>query len=327
MAKVKYGQIGVGHAHASKLQVYRASPDYEVIGIVEPDADLRRRAQGAEVYRGLPWMTIEQLLNQPGLQVVGVETRVRDLLETAQRCIDAGKHVHLDKPAGESLPKYRRLLDEAARQHLAVQMGYMYRYSPAIVLLRDLLQKGWLGEPFEVHAVMSKLVNDATRRQLAEYPGGTMFELGCHLIDLVIGVLGPPDRVHAFPRHSAATDDDLADNMLAVLEYPRATATIRSSVNEVDGFARRHLTVCGSEGTFHIQPLDNPKAQVALRTPRGSYRPGYQEVTFPKFARYAADAAELAGIARHEQDPAYSYDHDFAVQKTILEASGIKTGD
>ena len=36
--KIKVGQIGVGHAHASKLSVYRASADYEVVGIVEPDA-------------------------------------------------------------------------------------------------------------------------------------------------------------------------------------------------------------------------------------------------------------------------------------------------
>ena len=42
MDKIRVGQIGVGHAHASKLSVYRASPDYEVVGIVEPDQKLRR---------------------------------------------------------------------------------------------------------------------------------------------------------------------------------------------------------------------------------------------------------------------------------------------
>ena len=34
--RLKMGQIGVGHAHATKLQVYRESPDYEVVGLVEP---------------------------------------------------------------------------------------------------------------------------------------------------------------------------------------------------------------------------------------------------------------------------------------------------
>ena len=35
--KIRMGQIGVGHAHASKLAVYCDSTDYEVVGIVEPD--------------------------------------------------------------------------------------------------------------------------------------------------------------------------------------------------------------------------------------------------------------------------------------------------
>ena len=325
MARIKYGQIGVGHAHANKMGVYRNSDDYEVVGAVEHDANRRRRAEQSDTYRDLRWMTAEQLLNEPGLQVVGVETEVRDLLDTAEQCIAAGKHIHLDKPAGESLPQFRRILDEAARQHLAVQMGYMYRYNPAVVLLRQFLERGWLGEPFEVHTVMSKLGNEGLRNELIPYKGGTMFELGCHIIDLVVGVLGAPDAVHPFPRHSANADDDLLDNMLAVFEYPRATATIRSSVNEVDGFARRHFVVCGSEGTFHIQPLDSPSARVTLRTARGKYARGYQDVEFPKYSRYVADAADLARIVRNEKDADFSYEHDYAVQKAVLIASGLPT--
>ena len=45
MSKIKYGQIGVGHAHASKLSEYRKSPDFEVVGIVEPNPLLKQRAE------------------------------------------------------------------------------------------------------------------------------------------------------------------------------------------------------------------------------------------------------------------------------------------
>ena len=321
--RIKYGQIGVGHAHASKIGVYRQSADYDVVGVVEPDAGLRERAEQTEAFLGLKWMTEEQLLNEPGLAVVGVETPVRRLLSTARQCVLAGKHVHIDKPAGESLDEFREVLDLAARAHLAVQMGYMYRYSPAFVMLRDLLRKGWLGEPFEVHAVMSKQIGVADRLRLAEYPGGSMFELGCHLIDLVVGVLGKPDKTHAFPRHSSAIDDPLLDNMLAVLEYPRATATVRSSVNEVEGGARRHFVLCGSEGVMHIQPLDDPAAKLALSKDREGYRRGYQDITFPPYVRYVDDAADLARVIRHEKEPDWSYAHDLAVQETILRACGL----
>jgi predicted dehydrogenase len=270
-------------------------------------------------------MTREQLLNVPGLQAVLVETRVRDLLDNAEACVAAGKHVHLDKPAGESLPQYRRILESARKQKLLVQMGYMYRYNPAVVLLRDFLKRGWLGEPFEAHAVMSKVVDPPARRELTDYPGGIMFELGCHVIDLVVGLLGKPDAVTAHARHVAPNDDKLLDNMLAVFTYPKLLATVKSSAVEVEGFDRRHLVVCGTEGTFHIQPLDNPSARVALSAGRDGYQKGYQDVRFPRYQRYVADAADMARVVRGEKESDFPYEHDLAVQETLLKACG-RTG-
>jgi predicted dehydrogenase len=323
--RIKIGQIGVGHAHASKLAVYRRSPDYEVVGIVEPDAKLRKQAESTDLYKGLPWMTREQLLDAPGLQAVLVETRVRDLLDAAEACVAAGKHVHIDKPAGESLPRFQRLLESATRQKLLVQMGYMYRYSPAVVLMRDFLKKGWLGELFEVHVVMSKVVPPADRKKLAEYPGGIMFELGCHVLDLVVALLGKPREVHAFPQQAARPEDGLVDNMLAVLSYPKALATVKSSALEVEGGARRHLVACGTEGTFHIQPLDSPAARVALSTAHGGYKKGYQDIRFPPFERYVADAADMAKVIRGEKASDYPPAHDLAVQEALLRACRLPT--
>lgn len=320
--RIKIGQIGVGHAHASKLSVFRQSADYEVVGIVEPDAELRRKAEAQAPYQGLPWMTQEQLLNVPGVQAILVETRVRDLLNTAEVCVKAGKHIHLDKPAGESLPQFRRILDAAAKRKLLVQMGYMYRYNPAVVLLRDLLKRGWLGDVFEVHTVMSKVVEPAARRELVAYRGGIMFELGCHVIDLVVSVLGKPTKVTPFSRHAANLDDALLDNMLAVFEYPKALATVKSSAIEVDGGERRHLVVCGTEGTFQIQPLDNPSAHLVLSKTRGGYKKGRQDISFPKYVRYVDDAADMARIIREEKSTDFPYEHDLTVQTALLEASG-----
>jgi predicted dehydrogenase len=147
--------------------------------------------------------------------------------------------------------------------------------------------------------------------------------LGCHVIDLVVGVLGKPDRVTAFPRHTSAREDGLVDNMLAVLEYPRATATVRSTAMEVDGFSRRHLTVCGTEGTIHIQPLDNPAVRATFSAPHGDYRAGYQDIPLRKYERYTADAADMAAIIRGDKVADFSCEHDLAVQETVLLASGL----
>ncbi|MFO0942751.1 MAG: Gfo/Idh/MocA family oxidoreductase [Pirellulales bacterium] len=274
----------------------------------------RDKAKSREAFQDLTWMAQEQLLNMADLDVVLVETSPRDCLRAAQAAIDAGKHIHLDKPAGESLEQFERILKLAEQKQLIVQMGYMYRYNPAIKLLRELVQKGWLGEIFEVHAVMSKVLAPSERQDLAIYPGGMMFELGCHLIDLVVDLLGEPKAISSHAQHASKQSDSLKDNMLAVFDYERAIATIKSSAQEVDGFVRRHLVVCGTEGTCHVQPLDNPSIRLTQRA-RGDYRAGQQEIELPKYARYVEDAAEMAKVLRHETESRFGPQHDLAVQR------------
>jgi predicted dehydrogenase len=324
--KIKVGQIGTAHAHASgKMATLRKlTDDYEVVGVVEPDAALREAARQQATYRDLPWMTEEELLNTPGLQAVAVETAVRDLVPTAARCITAGMHLHLDKPAGPSMPLFQKLLDEAARKHLTVQMGYMFRNNPAFQFCFQAVRAGWLGEVFEMHGVISKKSPDAARRPLAEFVGGTMFELGCHLIDALVAVMGKPQRVTPFARQSRPELDRLADNTLAVLEYPHATCTVRSSVIEVEGDRRRQFVVCGDQGTIDIRPLEPPTLLLALDAPRESFRRGCQEVPLPAMpGRYDDQLHELARIIRGEIEHPYPPAHDLAVHETILRASGM----
>lgn len=327
MPKIKVGQIGTAHGHAAdKLKTFRTSDEYEVVGIVEPDPQLKRLAEGQAAFRDLPWMTVEQLLNVPDLKAVAIETEPNQLLANAEVCVKAGKHVHIDKPAGESLPHFRRILDEAAGKHLCVQMGYMYRYNPAVVIMRDLLRKGFLGEAFEIHCAMSKVVETPARLKFAPYPGGMMFELGCHMIDIVVDLLGQPQTVTPYATHTGVQEDNLKDNMLAVFGYPKAIAGVRSSALEVDGFSRRHFVLCGTKGTVHIQPMDAPKIlKLTLAKEQGKYQQGYQEIPLEPFKRYVADVADLAKIIRGEKAADWSIMHDLAVQETVLRASGCPT--
>lgn len=320
---IRVGQIGVAHGHATKLAIYRQSNEYEVVGLAEPDAALRAKASKNTAFQDVPWMSVDQLLATPGLQAVLIETSPRDSLRYAEQCIEAGLHVHLDKPAGESYLQYDRILRRAHSKQLMVQMGYMYRYNPGFLRLRELIAQQALGQIFEIHAVMSKVVDPANRKQHAQYPGGMMFELGCHLIDLVISLHGEPEQVSSFSRPTLGHDDGLADNMLAVLTYPNAIASIKSSAVEIEGSARRHLVVCGTQGTYHLQPLDQPKAKVTLARPHQDLRAGENLIEFEPFTRYVADAAEMARIIRGEQEAVYTHTHDRCVQRTVLQASGM----
>ena len=324
--RVKVGQIGVGHAHAAgKIGTLRKlAQDYQVVGVVEPDARLRRQWENHPAYRDLTWMTEEELLATPGLEAVAVETAVRDLVPTAARCVAAGKHLHLDKPAGPSLAPLKALLDQAGRKGLTVQMGYMFRSNPAFRFCLKAVREGWLGKIFELDAVISKAIPDPRRPSLAEYSGGSMFELGCHLIDAAVAVLGKPDKVSSHLRRTRPDRDKLADNTLAVLEYAKATCTIRSALIEVEGNRRRQFVLCGTEGTIDIRPLEPPRLLLALSRARGGFRRGYQEVKLPSMpGRYDDQLAELARIIRGEEENRYPPRHDLAVHETVLRAGDM----
>ncbi|TNJ65971.1 Gfo/Idh/MocA family oxidoreductase [Paenibacillus hemerocallicola] len=331
--KIKIGQIGVGHVHAAgKMEALRRLSDiFEVVGVAEPDPVWREKNGGKAVYNDLPWMTEEQLLNTPGLQAVAVENDEFDLVPTASRCIAAGMHIHLDKPGGETLPPFREMLAEAGRKKLTVQLGYMYRTNPAIRFCLQAVREGWLGQIFEVHAVMSITQDKNAREWLARYKGGNMYIFGGHLIDLALSMLGKPDNITPYQRRTQPEKDDLYDNGFAVLEYPKTVVSIRSSAIEVEGFSRRQLVVCGDQGTIDIRPIEpphhrlteSPKLRMALAQPRGGFQAGYQEVPLPPLGkRYDAQLIEFARIVRGEIENPYTLEHELLVQESLLKACG-----
>ena len=323
---IKIGQIGTKHAHAGgQIATIRKYPQlYEFVGISESDESQRRRIQGQGAYRDAKWMTEEQLLGTPGLEAVAVETEVHDLLNTAQRCVDAGLHIHLDKPAGESFVDLQKLHEAAVSKRLVIQMGYMFRYNPAFQFLFRSVREGWLGDVFEVHGVISKTVGAESRKQLARYPGGSLFELGCHLIDPLLHIMGPPERVTGHVRQTRPDQDHLNDNMLAVFEYPRATATIRSALVEVQGVQRRQFVVCGDKGTIVIRPLEPPQLQLTLAQPQGGFQQGTQTVELAAApGRYDGTFEDMYQVIRGQKDHDFSHQHDLAVQRALLQACNL----
>ncbi|MFP3904793.1 MAG: Gfo/Idh/MocA family protein, partial [Armatimonadota bacterium] len=223
-----------------------------------------------------------------------------------------------------------RLIDGCRERSLAIQMGYMYRTNPAIKFCFRAVREGWLGDIFQIDAVMSRYDDDSYRRFLAGFSGGAMYNFGSHLIDLVVTMLGRPEDVTSFQK--STRDDGLNDNGLAVLEYPRATATIRSSIVEVEGMNHRRLLVCGTKGTVEICPLEKPwigyreaplHVRLTLREDTPEYPAGTDTVNVGVMnGRYDDQLIELAGIINGEIDNPYPYEHDLTVQETLLAAAG-----
>lgn len=322
--RIKIGQIGTWHPHAlGKLETILKYPElFEFVGIVENDRE--RRETIAQRYPDLRWMTEADLLESPGLEVVAVETAVGELAPTGLRCLQAGMHIHLDKPAGPTLEDCEKLHEEARLRGLTVQMGYMFRYNPAFAFLFKAVRDGWLGEVTEINGMIGKNLNDSGRRNLARFKGGGTFELACHLIDAMVTVLGSPSSIQGFNHRTFPAKDTFADNQLSVFDYPRAIATIRCNHIDPMGWSRRCFSVTGTLGTCEIRPLEPPSLRLGLDRDRTPYRRGYQDVKLPKAeGRYDGEFLDLARVIRGEKKLAWDARHDLAVHETVLRASGM----
>lgn len=322
--RIRSAQIGTKHSHAAgKLSTMLDLSDlYEVVAVAEADAEQRARVKDRKPYQHLPWREEAEVLNDPSIQVVAVETDIDELVPTAMRCLQAGKHIHLDKPAGQTMAPCRALHAEATKRGLTVQMGYMLRYNPAFTFLFQALREGWLGEIREVHGHMGKKASPGLRKELGKYPGGGLYELACHLIDALVTVLGKPEEVT--PLSLASGDDGFRDNQIALFRYPNALATIGSNHTDPFGGARRQFSVVGTEGTIEIRPLEPPTLTLSLTKPQGAFQRGRQEVALPKSeGRYHGEFRDLAAVVRGEKAFGWSAEHDLHVHEAVLRAAGM----
>jgi predicted dehydrogenase len=164
---------------------------------------------------------------------------------------------------------------------------------------------------------------DATQRAVeARYPGGAMFELGGHMIDQVVALLGQPSGVKTWLRHDTSEKDDLKDNTLAVFEYDRALALVVSAAKMAGATGHRSLEVIGTDGSMMIQPMEPASTlRVFMRSAGGPYQQGWQDITLDRQPRYIKDFAELAGAIRGDRPLRFSYDHELLVHETLLRAS------
>ena len=323
--KIRAAVIGTGHGHAlSKIRALRSMPEFELIGVCRP---FPSEPLDADVLRDLRALSIEQILDDPSIEMVAIETAEVDRnLEYAERFVDAGRFVHLDKPPGASLPRLRKLFGNAAGRGRVVQMGYQWRYHPAMQAAVEAARKGYLGRIYRFRASIDKLVLSEERRHLAKFRGGLMFSEGCHLIDRAVEVLGKPTRATGILRHHSPLNDGLADNTLAVLEYDHAIAEVSMAGFHAHGTRYRFLEIMGANGFVRVQPYAFPsRLTVDLTEAAGPYKAGEQtsEPSPPPGLAYTPDFRELAGIIRSGRQPLYSAEHDLATHETLLQVCGM----
>ncbi len=324
---IKIGQIGIGHNHGeAKMQTVRKFPElFEVVGFAEENEEWIKKRGNLKCYEGLKRYSTDELIEK--CDALLIETDVWDLTEIAQKCVDAGKHIHIDKPGSGSLEEYKKMLQTAKEKNLIVQLGYMYRYNPAIQKTFELIKSDKLGEIYSINAEMSTFHSPKYRKWLTNFGGGIMYILGCHLIDLIVYIMGKPQKIHSFLKHTKLDDIEVNDNNLAVMEYEKALARVFVSSVEVNGYGRRQFVVSGSKGTVNICPLERPITMAYSDTQIAITAYADRKIILPfedntADGRYDEMMKDFYGYIVGEKANPFSYEHEYNVQAVLDEVVG-----
>ena len=327
MRKIRVAQIGTNaYSHGNEIfSAIKKNPDvFEVAGYAMPEGERERFPSQMREFEGYREMSVGEILADPTVEAVFVETDEIYLTKYALMAIGAGKHVHMEKPGGISLPEFEEMIALAKSNGTVFHTGYMYRYNPVISDIIKRVRSGEIGEVISVEAQMSCWHRKENAERLLRFPGGMMFFLGCHLVDLVLQLQGTPERIVPFNKSTGVYDTDAKDFSMAVLEYERGASFVKTTQAERGGFSRRQIVITGTEGRYEISPLEVSVKYPMQYTEYSECKSTDWGATGQRFRseehdRYNSMMLSFAEAVRGEKENPYTYEYELQLYKTLLE--------
>ena len=132
MKPFRAGVIGVGHLGQHHARLYASLPGAQLVGVLDYSVE---RAQviadrhGARVFR-----TVEELL--PHVDVVSVAVPTSGHYAVAKSCLQAGKHLLVEKPIAVMPGEAQELVELAKQRGCCLQVGHSERFNPVMALMR-----------------------------------------------------------------------------------------------------------------------------------------------------------------------------------------------
>ena len=190
--------------------------------------------------------------------------------EQAAYALEKGVHVYLDKPMTATLAEAQALAALAQKSGAVAQIAYNYRFFPSVMKAKQLMEAGFVGKLIDVRAsfLHAALVDGsrhfAWRMDPALSGGGTLYDLGSHVLDMVqylaepvAAVMGETVIYHRTRRDGdamrAVTLDDAAYALLRFASGARGMMEVtKLSTGTDESFT---VEICGEKGAIRLDLL------------------------------------------------------------------------
>lgn len=339
MEKLKTIQIGIGHDHGTSgfNSILYQSEIFEVLGFAVPEEELNSGLWESRIKeyrddRKIPYYTVDEILNLEGVEAAVIECEDLYLTKYAIMAAEKGLHVYMDKPGSPDLEAFEKLINIVREKNLTFNVGYMYRFNPKIIEMLERIKQGEIGEVYCVEAHMDCEYGPEKRRWLEKFPGGMMYYLGCHLVDLINIIQGEPLEV--IPLNCATGFNGVAgkDYGMAVFKYHNGVSFAKTCSAECGGYMRRQLVICGSHGTIEFKPLEafEPGTErdwlytEVKVTHKGKGWQHYEPtVRSEYYNRFNDMLKSFADSAKGRCENPYSLEHELSTYKLLLKSCGV----
>ena len=211
-----------------------------------------------------------KLLADPAIDLVIICSPNALHYSHAKLALQAGKHVIVEKPFTVNSSEAISLIEIARNSGKKVFPFHNRRWDSDFLTLKHIIQQGYLGKVVEYESRFDRFTPEISRaawRYQQDEGGGTIFDLGIHLIDQAVSLFGSPEGVFArlFNQRAGSVTDDSFDLKLI---YPDLNLTLKASVFVKEPGPR--FQVHGRSGSFVKYGLDVQEAMLRKGKKPGS---------------------------------------------------------
>ncbi len=192
LGRPRLGFLGVGWIGCHRMQVLHDAGVAEVALVADASAEVAQKA-AALVPGASVAPDVEHLLDS-GIDGLVIATPSALHAEQSLRALERGIAVFCQKPLGRNTAEVRAVVAAARRAGKPLGVDLSYRETEAMRLIRDLVAGGALGAVYDVDLVFHNAYgpDKAWFYDPALSGGGCVMDLGVHLVDLALWVLGWP---------------------------------------------------------------------------------------------------------------------------------------
>ena len=317
-SKVQWGVLGVANIAIKKVIPAMQQGEWSKVTAIA-SRDLKKAQHAAELL-GIPkaYGSYEELLLDPEVEAIYNPLPNHLHVPWSIKAAEAGKHVLCEKPIGLTAEEVRRLIAARERTGVKLEEAFMVRTHPQWLGVLDLIRAGRIGA---VRVVVGSFSYDNREpgniRNILEYGGGGLMDIGCYLIYTSRLIFGEePTRVLGLIEKDAEMRTDILTS--AVLDFPSGQAIFTCSTQLVP---YQRVQILGTRGRIEIEiPFNAPpdrSCRILVDDGSDLFGRGVEVIEAPPCDQYTIQGDLFSRSIREDTEPAIPLESSLATMAVI----------